>query len=436
MRNVTILLLTVGLFGSAGITASGAAASEPVAIPQEGSRFPALDQMVQEALRANPSILAARKRWEATTSRPDRLSALPNPELSVGSMTGGNPLPFSTIGMEPLDWTSFMFSQSIPWPGKRGLRKEVAQTEAELAAFAYRAQTLDVVRELKEAYFQLAFLDRSLSILGDYRRLLQNFTEVAETRYSVGQGLQQDVLKSHLEVSLVIERLDLLAAERDQLAANINVLMNRSPEDTLPPGRGPEEDPVLELPFPLERLYEMAREENPDLQAERLEIQRSSLELELARKEARPDFTASFGYYLRGGPFNNMYEYRVGIQIPLFFNRKERLEIEENRARLEASRYGYQSAFQDVAFRVKESWINIQTAVRLLSLYRQGIIPQARATLDSSLAAYQVGNVDYLTLINNTLTTLSYELQYQQQQRDYLQSLARLERLTGTVLVR
>jgi outer membrane protein, heavy metal efflux system len=434
MQTVTISLL---MFCFAALTsAASSLEAQPLRPAQPEVRFPELDEMVGEALRSNPSILAARKRWEAATSRPDRLAALPNPELSVGSMTGGNPLPFSTIGMEPLDWTSFMFSQSIPWPGKRGLRKEVAQTEAEQAAQAYRAETLEVVRDLKEAYFELAFVNTSRAVLRDYRQLLLNFSEVTEARYAVGQGIQQDVLKSQLEVSLVIERLDLLEAQGERLAARINTLMNRPPDLPLATRPGRPEEQLVELPFPLEVLYDMARDENPDLQGQKLDIQRSSLELELARIAARPDLTASFGYYLRGGPFNNMYEYRLGIEIPLFFNRKERLEIEENRARLEASRNAYRTAAQDINLQVKEVWVNLRTSARLLSLYSQGIIPQSRASLDSSLSAYQVGTVDFLTLIDNVLTTLNYEIQYQQERRNYLQSLARLERLTGTMLVR
>ncbi|MDA2926294.1 TolC family protein [Acidobacteria bacterium AH-259-G07] len=131
-----------------------------------------------------------------------------------------------------------------------------------------------------------------------------------------------------------------------------------------------------------------------------------------------------------------MYEYRLGLKIPLYFWRKERLGVEENVEELARSSYSYQSKLQQVTFSIKDAYIGARTAQRLIQLYRQGIIPQAIASLDSALSAYEVGSVDFLALIDNALTVLNYELQYHEETRDYFQNLARLEELLGFVFLK
>jgi outer membrane protein, heavy metal efflux system len=413
----------------------GAPAEAVAAQPPDRSEeaFRMLDDLVREALRSNPSIRAARSRWTASTKRPSQVSTLPNPEFRISSMTG-NPLPYSTIGSGPLDWASFMFMQKIPWPGKLSLEGEVAEADAAVRARNYEAVTLEVVREVKEAFFRLHYIHQTQEILRRYRDLLERFARIAEARYGVGEGLMQDVLRAQVEVSLIEERLEVLAGRREGVRARINSLLNRPPEASLP-DVPTFTDVSIEVPFSLESLYLMARERNPEIDADRLEIRRASLERERARKDFLPDFTVSAGYFQRGGGFGNMYEYTVGIEIPLYWRRKESRAVEESVEALEGTRHEYQRKLQEVTYRIKDAYIGARTSRRLLDLYRTGIIPQATAALDSSLSSYQVGTVDFLTLTTNALTILTYELQYAAELRDYHENLVNLERQLGVNLV-
>ncbi|MDA2934065.1 TolC family protein [Acidobacteria bacterium AH-259-D05] len=397
--------------------------------------FEFLNSLVDEALRSNPSIQAARKKWAAATKRPSQGASLPNPEVSFGSMSSGNLLPYSTIGSGPLSWASFMFKQKIPWPGKLNLKGDIAETEAAQNAQLYQAVTFEVIRQLKTAYFELTYIDQAKSILDRYRDLVQKLSQIAGAKYTVGEGLQTDVLRSQVEISLIMERLELLSQQRESAQARIDTLLNRSPDVVLP-RLIQVKDTSVELPFSLETLYLTAREQNPEIEVERLEIQKASLQLDLAKKKFFPDLNISTSYMLRSGPFDNMYEYRVGLEIPLYFWRKERFGVEENVEEIERSKHSYQSKLQEVTFKIKDAYIGARTAQHLIRLYRQGIIPQATASLDSALSAYQVGSVDFLALIDNALTVLNYELQYEEETRDYFQSLARLEELLGFVFVK
>ena len=402
--------------------------------PQNNSPFELLRGLVREALHFNPSIQAARKIWASSTKKPSQVASLPNPELTFGSMSTTNPLPYSTIGGGPVSWASFMFTQSIPWPGKLTLKKDIAKTEAAQKAKGYESVALDVIRQTKEAFFELYYLDRAHTALQRYSGLLEQFSRIAEANYTLGQGIQQNVLQSQVEISLIVEQLELVSRKRESAQARINSLLNRPPDGVLPP-IDPIENVSFELPFSIEQLYLKAREQNPEIQSDRLEIQKASLRLDLARKELRPSFTTSVAYFLRGGPFDNMYEYRVGIKIPLYFWRKERLGVEENFEELERSRHSYQSNLQEITFRIKDAYLGVRTSQRLIELYRTGIIPQATASLDSALSSYQVGSINFLTLINSALTLVNCELEYQEQTRDHFQSLAKLEQLLGFVLV-
>jgi outer membrane protein, heavy metal efflux system len=230
-----------------------------------------------------------------------------------------------------------------------------------------------------------------------------------------------------------VERLEVLAGQRERVKARMNSLLNRPPDSPL------REIPTfmevtIEVPFSLERLYLTARERNPEIDADRLEIQKASLERERAGKDFLPDFTVSAGYFQRGG-FGSMYEYTVGVEIPLYWRRKESRAVEERVEAREAARHEYHRRLQEITFTIKDAYIGARTSRRLLELYRTGIIPQATAALDSSLSSYQVGAADFLTLTNNALTILTYELQYAAELRDYHENLVTLERQLGVNLV-
>lgn len=429
-----IVLITAAVWFSRGLLAQETR-SNPISA-QEPPQFEFLNSLVEEALRVNPSIQAARQNWQASTKRPSQVSSLPNPELNFGSMTSPNPIPITTVGEDPLSWVTFMFMQKIPWPGKLGLRGDIAETEAEQSSRSYEAVTLQVARQVKESYFNLYYIDRATSILNRYRDLLDKFSRIVEARYAVGEGIQADVLRAQVEISLILERLELLEERREVAQARINSLLNRSPDVPVPQVEPIDLQDIVEIPFSLERMYLMAREANPEIQREDLEIQKASLGLDLAKKELFPNFNVSGTYFLRSGPFPNMYEYRVGLELPLYFWRKERLGVEENVEELARARHGYQSRLQDVTFRIKDSYIGARTSRRLIDLYRGGIIPQATAALDSALSAYEVGSVDFLTLVENALTILNYELQYHEEIRDYYRNLVSLEEVLAVLLVR
>ena len=392
-----------------------------------------LDRLVNEVLERNREVQAARRSWEASQARPSQESTPPNPTISIGSVNAGLlPLPGKSIGSEAQSYISPMFMQQVPFPGKLRLKGEIAQKEADSTGKLYEAARLKVINELKRAYFGLYQAERSLQTVEKNRDLLKQLAEIARSRYEVGSGLQQDVLKAQVEVTMLEERFTMYRQRRESFKAKINQLLNRPPDSPL--GTVVEAQPST-LSLTLEQLYASAEEANPILDSRRLMIDKSARQVDLARKQYLPDINIKAGYMYMG-QFPNLWDVNVGLDVPLFFWRKERKGVEEAAANLRGSKNDYEAMAQDTFREVKDEYLMLTTAERLMNLYRDAVIPQASLALESSLAAYRTGNLDFLTILNNWTIVLNYELEYYNQLSQHETTLANIERLTGLTLVR
>jgi outer membrane protein TolC len=390
-----------------------------------------LPQLVEEVLRRNPEILAAQKRVEAARQRPDRESALPDPMISAGYSSAGKPWPLAGLGREPTANVGVMISQEIPAPGKTRLRGAVVQREAEAEFEEYQRVKLSVVSRLKQAWRRLHNAYAMAELAERNRDLLRKFLRVAEARYAVGRGMQQDLFRAQTQLAVLDTRLERLGQERRSREAEINSLLFR-PLDT--PVPRPPDPGVPDFRMPLEELDAAARRNSPMLRREEKMIERAELAVNLARKDYYPDYTVSGGYF-NMGRMPDMYEFRVGLTLPLWFARKQRAGVAEQAHLLSQTRRGYESSEANLLFRVKDDYLMAQTSLRLLKMYSETVVPQATLTLESSLAAYGTGGVDFLTLLSNLMNVVEYEGNYQEELLNFHLALIRLEEVTGLTLV-
>lgn len=389
-----------------------------------------LDELLAEALRANPEILAAQKRYEAARQRPAQESSLPGPMLSLGYTSSGSPRPFAGLGREPVANAGVMLSQEFPFPGKRKLRGEIAAKEADADFQQYQAAQLSIISRVKQAFYRLGYAWAAQEVLERDRDLLRTFLRAAEARYAVGQAQQQDVFKAQTQLSMLETRLARLTQERLSREAELNSLLAR-PVDS--PLARPAEVAPASLRVPLEELLKQARDQAPLLRREENMIQRAELAVNLARKEYYPDYTLSAGVYHMGA-MPSMYMARVDFKLPAWFGGKQRAGVAEQVSSLSQARRNYEAAGQTLAFRLRDDYLMAETSHRLLEMYETTVIPQSRLALQSSLAAYETGGVDFLTVLANFTTMLDYELNYHEELQSYLLALARLEEMTGVSL--
>lgn len=385
----------------------------------------ALQDLLAEALRANPEIRAARARVEAAKARIPQARALPDPMVFLGYSNES----FSrfTLGSSPDASLGFSFSQEIPYPGKLSLRGKVAGQEWEREKELLRATELGVTSRLKVAYYDLFLVYKAIEIVLKNKDLLERFAKTAEARYAVGKAVQQDVLRAQTEVTILLQRLAVLERGKGSLKAAINSLLNR-PRDA-PLGR-PLEPAKRKLPFTLEQLVGLALERSPDVKAAERVIDRNKLALDLARKQYVPDFAISAGYQNRGG-LEGMWQVMAGFTVPLYFRTKQDYGVREAASSFGEAGQSLQAVKQSLFFEVKDLFLLAETSEKLLELIGTGTLPQASLTLESAIASYAVGKVDFLTLLTNLLNVLNQELQYYQELTNFEKALARLERVVG-----
>jgi outer membrane protein TolC len=389
-----------------------------------------LRELTAEAIKNNPEILAAQKRYEAARQRPTQESSLPDPMVSLGYNSVGNPLPGAGLGREPQANAGVMVSQEVPFPGKLKLKGEMAFKEAQAEFQQYQAVQLGVVSRLKQAYYRLQYSYEALDLLAHHRELFEALLQMAVDRYSAGVAAQADVFRAQTQISILETRLVRLERERRSREAEIDAILNRAVGT--PAGR-PEESKPKESTATLEDLLASARRNSPMLVRGQKMIERSELAVNLAKKEYDPAFTLNAGYYSMGS-MGSMYELRADVKVPLYFWRKQSAGVAEQAIGLSQARHDYEAVDQSLRFQIQDAFLSAQASAKLMKIYAQTVAPQASLELESSLLAYGAGRVDFLSVISDYIMSFDYAMNYYDESLNYLLALARLEEMTGQPL--
>jgi outer membrane protein TolC len=383
---------------------------------------PPLGELIQEALARNPELQMIAHRIEARRARIPQAGALPDPMLMYGVMNEGNPLPFQSLGKA--DFSEFYLGvlQEIPYPGKRGLREKVARAGVTAEEWAFEAARRRVAAEVAETYHDLAATEATVAAVEESRVLLDQLSRVATSRFSVGQSTQHDVFNAELELTQVLERASTLVQRRSTeeafLAQRLHRLAPVAVTTTLTAEREP-------LPDSLDTLLTRALEASPTVREQEALVAEAERKLELARREKLPDLGVSFTYHNRGA-LPAYYAYGGTLTVPLYRGRKQNKAIEEATAELASARSAAEAARAQVRYEVTDAYLRASTADRLLRLYDEALLKQARLSVDSAIAQYQVGKVDFLTVVSSWRRLLESTISYREQLAARAKALARL----------
>ncbi len=397
----------------------------------EGPRLN-LDQIVKEALQNNPEILAARSKWEAYRYKIPQASALEDPMFSFGIINLPTSLSFH---QEDMTMKEFSISQKLPFPGKRPLMRQIAEKEAESVFTEIQGKIHQIIKDVKTAYYDLSHVYRTSAVTQRNKEILEDFAKIAETRYEVGMGIQQDVLKAHVEISKMVDELIMLNQKKRALDAKIDSLLNRPPGT---PVGEPEEVVFRPFPLTLEELQKMAVDMNPGLNGMKKMIEAKEKAYALAKKEYYPDFNFRFAYgqrdKLMGMRQDDMLTGMVEMNIPIYFWTKQQPKIAETLADLRSSEAQYRGMKNEVLYMIADMSSMIHRLQRQLDLYKTGIIPQASLQVSSALSSYRVNKADFLTLLDSQMTLYKYELEYHQALTEYEKNVASLGATIGKQL--
>ncbi len=425
---VLLILTTVLLFAST----SNVAAME---MNFQGT----LKEFISIALKNNPGLLEAQNRIKVFKEIPSQAGSLDDPVLRFGLSN----LPVSTFAFDEYVATTkdITISQKLPFPGKLGLRIDKAKKNVGIAEESYDDLKLKIIRDVKQSYFELCFVLAAIEITKQNKKLLEQFVTIAETKYSVGKGIQQDVIKAQVELSKIMNELIVLNKRKETEKGRLNSLMNLLPQSPLSIPHGITKS---SFNFKIEELQGLAEKHRPVLEQIRLTKERYQIARQLAKKDYYPDFNVGFRYGQREdgraggtGTFQNRPDFVsafVGVNIPIWYKTKQRRKVAEESYKVDVAQEAYNKARNQIFLGIKKLMDQEAKSSETLSLIKTAILPQARQSLESALSGYGVDKVDFLSLLDTQVTLLDWEIKYHRELADYEQTLANLEQTVGKSL--
>ena len=398
--------------------------------PAQTSDLVRLGDLLAEAERVHPAIRAEEQMVQSKRARVPQAKALPDPTVSVGWM--GNITPFVTQSGDPSSYRGISATEQFPYPRKLSLRGQIAQKDVDAEQWNLEAVRRQIRADVKSAYYELWAIDQQTANTEKNKDLLDRLARIAEEKYRVGRGLQQDVVRSQVEVSRVTQKLIVLQRQRNAVVAQLNSLLLRPQETSIGAVAPVEKSP---LNYSLDELIEMGVTNSPEIRRQEELIEQSRYAVNLAQREYYPDFMASYNYAQRSG-MPDMHGVMVGINVPIFYRSKQRQGVLEASSALNSSRQSREAIRTVLLFQVKDLYLQARASNELLTLYTRGLVPQSSLALESSLAPYQTANLDFESLIANFTSVLDFENEYYEELATYQKALVHLEQLTAVELAK
>ncbi len=409
------------------------ALAEEVKIPAED-----LATLVDTAIDNNPELKSSQARWKMFASKAKQASALEDPMLmlKLQNIMVREPTSFNK---DPQTAKVIGITQQLPFWGKRAIKQEIAQYEAESYRWSVEERKLELARMVKETYYQLYAVDKSLEIVEKNLQLLGDFVTIAESKYSVGQGVQQDIYKAGLEKSKMLDMQITLRQQRKSLEANLNYLLYR-------PGSTPvgsiADFTLPKLSLSAEQLKELAVEKRPQIKSLSELVNKGQASHRLAQKEFYPDFNLSLEYMFRekiatemvSDPGYDMFTVGVTVNLP-FQQERRRAMLAESTSETSMAVEEVNGLKNSIGYTINDTLAQLERRWRLVELYKGGIIPQAEQSLGSAVISYRVNKVDFLTLLDGRMDLFNYERELYESQAEYMMKLAQLEAAVGVELI-
>jgi outer membrane protein TolC len=387
-----------------------------------------LKMLIAEARQNNLAIKAAERAIDTSRYGPAQASALPDTEVMVQQFAVGSPRPFAGYSNSDFAYIGFGASQELPYPGKRGLRANVAQHEIAISSAEKNGVIWDVLTRLKLAYFHLAGSQQILSVLEKNQQTAEQIEQATEARYRVGEGTQEDVLRAQLQRTKLLNELSMQRRESAQAKVLLKTLLNRPPESP---------DLIVE-PLAMRQLLDPGvllktlREKNPDLLISTERIAQGQVAVDLAKREKRPDFGVQYMWQHTASNFRDYYMGTFSIKLP---NRSRVRAMEgEAEAKLAQAQAEKEARLKQMENDLGEQIAIVQTSEQQLKVYEDGLIPQSEAALNAGLAGYRAGKQEYQGLLASFADTLQLAVERERTLAEHESAIARIEGLIGEEL--
>lgn len=390
-----------------------------------------LNSLIGEALKNNPQIKAAQYRHEASQARVRLLRSLEDPRIEyeydeitadMDALMNGRTSPMR----------SFAVSQEIPFPTKLFFRRQSAKKEADSFEQEYKETERKVIKEIKEAFFQLFLSHKKIAVTKENLELLDGFIKTATAKYSVGSAKEQDVLRAQVEYSKLSNQLVLLEQEEKIAQAMLNALLDRPADQLL---GTPEEKKDKDLEIEEAKILQLTKDNRPELKSFKAMAEKAKTDYSLAKQEYLPDLMFKYRREQRNGE-PGAWSGMVGMTVPLWFWEKQNSFVKEARAGREEAQAEYKAAQNMVLFEARSAYARFQAAKKLVKIYETGVLPQIQAALDTARLGYEADKIDFLELLDSLRSLREFELEYFESLANVEIALADLEQAVGVDLAR
>jgi outer membrane protein TolC len=383
-----------------------------------------ISDAIAAAMRESPDVRAARLRAEVRREQVDPTGGRPDPILSLGLMN--RPFDFGTD--QAMTMNQIQLSQRFPWAGKRSSASGSAEGLARAAELDAAEVSASVAQRLRSLYYEMAYIDRAIVVMEQTRLLLGDLRSTAESLYAVGNGAQQDVLQAQVASARMAADIRVMEERRVALAARFNALLGRRPN--VPLGS-------LELPDPagappaLDELM-IAAERRPAVRAARARIDAAASARESADRAHLPDVNVTVGYSQRP-EFDDLFSVMVGVPIPLSKGSVQDPLRRASEAAEAAASAEEMALFNETYARLAEERAEAVRAADVSELLRTDVLPQARAAVESGLAAYRVGSLDFMAVLQSRMAVNEFEIERLRLAAEHQRALAAIDALIGVI---
>ncbi|MFO7665928.1 MAG: TolC family protein [Desulfobacterales bacterium] len=413
LRSIVLLMLLIPVFNGNGDAAGTA----------ESSLAPPVDELIAEALEKSPAIGAIRSKVAASREFIEPASALPDPELEFSLEEN-----ISSLSSPVFAKGEIILKQEFPFPGKRSVLEKTAGAESEMEYAGLVDIERQITREVRTIYAGLYALDSETLVLDAARELVRMLEATAAMRYSTGEGEQESQIKAQIELSRLTERMNDIAAERAGMAAGLNRLLGRP--GSFPVGRVAVLPSVNIRPEGIADLEDLALANSPALFIKKAAVKSAEYRLESAELYFWPDFFAGAGVAF-DSEYDPMAVVSFGMTLPVWQNSKQKPLKRAAGHKLEEARKNLKEAETVISSEIAGLFARWNRDQEQIVRYKEAIIPQTSAALNSARASYIAGRADFSVVIEDYNLWLDALAQLARRESDRFISWAGIDAFTA-----
>ena len=367
---------------------------------------------------------------DASRLREVQEKALEDPQFGFGLMN--IPLNIPAFGTEMMTSGEVFVSQMIPYPEKLTLKGRMAGIMADIDYQMLLSKINEIKREIKMDYFQLFLVNRQIEVALKNKQIIKDFVKIAETKYIVNQGTQQDILRANVEQSKLTQKLIGLLQQKNNLKIRLAYYLG-TPSAII--NGEPGNIKLSKINYSLNQLEEITRVNQPEINMAEKNIYLRETENRMARLEYIPDFDFMLSYGFKPERAD-MISGRITINLPVWYKDKQNNRVKETENLIKANTEGLNSRKNEIVFTLRSLLNQIESQEKIYQLITIGTIPQAEQYLKSAISGYSVGKIDFQALLESLMTLLDYEIDASMSLAEHEKDIAELEFMTGRDLVK